>query len=175
MLLWTREKIVKRCPEGHRMELRSRSCSVCMGGARQAEPVRSDLDQTVHLAKASSSANDGSLFVDRLDLPDPLSPSLRATLRCVPPKSGEDIQILEGSTKLGKSPSIDGTSRLVTLRDEYVSRDHAMIRTEPEGLVIEDLGSTNGTYVNDQRAERAVLKAGDRIRLGRTDFLAVLR
>lgn len=49
-----------------------------------------------------------------------------------------------------------------------VSRFHCRLDVTPDGqLEVEDLRSTNGTFVNDRRVERAVLAAGDRLRLGR--------
>lgn len=47
-----------------------------------------------------------------------------------------------------------------------VSNYHAEILVEPEGLVLHDLGSTNGTYVNEERVRRRKLGHGDRIRIG---------
>ncbi len=60
---------------------------------------------------------------------------------------------------------------LVKLDDHEVSRRHAEIRRGDKGLVLGDLGSSNGTFVNDVRVERAELAAGDRIRIGRTVLL----
>lgn len=57
----------------------------------------------------------------------------------------------------------------VELNDPDVSRRHAVIRQVDDGLAIEDLGSTNGTFVNDRRISGIVLVAeGDRIRFGNT-------
>ena len=57
----------------------------------------------------------------------------------------------------------------VELNDPDVSRLHAVVRRMDEGLAIEDLGSTNGTYVNDLRISGiAELSIGDRIRFGNT-------
>ena len=57
----------------------------------------------------------------------------------------------------------------VDLNDPDVSRRHAVVRRVDEGLAIEDLGSMNGTYVNDRRIEGIVEVAeGDRIRFGNT-------
>ncbi len=56
----------------------------------------------------------------------------------------------------------------VNLMDPEVSRRHAAIRDQG-GLAIEDLGSTNGTFVNDQRISVVtVLREGDVVRLGNT-------
>ncbi len=57
----------------------------------------------------------------------------------------------------------------VDLHDPDVSRRHAVVRRVDEGLAIEDLGSLNGTFVNDRRIEGiAEIGVGDRIRFGNT-------
>jgi pSer/pThr/pTyr-binding forkhead associated (FHA) protein len=55
-----------------------------------------------------------------------------------------------------------------------VSRVHCRFTTDHAGeLVVEDLDSTNGTFVNDQRIQRAVLASGDRLRVGRCELSIV--
>jgi predicted component of type VI protein secretion system len=57
----------------------------------------------------------------------------------------------------------------ITLIDPDVSRRHAAIQIMAGELSIEDLGSTNGTFVNgDQITERRTLRAGDEVRIGST-------
>src|SRR4051795_8579031 len=57
----------------------------------------------------------------------------------------------------------------VNLMDPEVSRRHAAIRDQGGSLAIEDLGSTNGTFVNDKRISAVtVLSDGDVVRLGNT-------
>jgi predicted component of type VI protein secretion system len=57
----------------------------------------------------------------------------------------------------------------IVLADPEVSRRHAAIRAHGDGVAIEDLGSTNGTYVNDQRVQGTQpLSDGDTVRLGNT-------
>jgi len=57
----------------------------------------------------------------------------------------------------------------VNLIDPEVSRRHATIRADGGSFAIEDLGSTNGTFVNDERISGArVLAHGDTVRLGST-------
>lgn len=53
-----------------------------------------------------------------------------------------------------------------------VSRVHCRLTTDARGeLTVEDLDSTNGTFVNDQRVSgRAALSAGDRLRVGRVEL-----
>ncbi|MEA2272467.1 MAG: adenosylhomocysteinase [Solirubrobacteraceae bacterium] len=59
----------------------------------------------------------------------------------------------------------------VVLPDEETSRRHAVIRPENGQAVIEDLGSTNGTFVNGTRIEGATqLSGGETIKLGETTF-----
>lgn len=57
----------------------------------------------------------------------------------------------------------------IELPDPDVSRRHAVIRQVDEGIAIEDLGSTNGTFVNGERISGiAELKVGDTLRFGNT-------
>jgi transcriptional regulator with PAS, ATPase and Fis domain len=66
-----------------------------------------------------------------------------------------------------------GVDRLtMTLRSQYLSGRHARLLRSPEGWVIEDLGSRNGTRVNGRLVTRAVLGAGDVIDVGRV-FLSL--
>jgi pSer/pThr/pTyr-binding forkhead associated (FHA) protein len=58
----------------------------------------------------------------------------------------------------------------VQLRSRRVSNYHAEILSEVDGLFVRDLGSTNGTYVNDELVRRNRLKSGDRIRIGGFDI-----
>lgn len=52
-----------------------------------------------------------------------------------------------------------------------ISRRHARLRYRTESVVLEDLGSTNGTYVNDTRIEDpTVLRSGDRFQVGGVHF-----
>lgn len=60
------------------------------------------------------------------------------------------------------------------LADPEVSRRHASMRPEGRGVVVTDLGSTNGTYVNQVSVREALLVGGETIRVGRT-VLAVSR
>ena len=57
----------------------------------------------------------------------------------------------------------------LTLPDDQVSRRHATVRKTAQGLEIEDLGSTNGTWVNGRHLTAPTqLAAGDEIRVGAT-------
>lgn len=62
---------------------------------------------------------------------------------------------------IGRSNELD-----VVLVEDMVSRKHARISWQSDALVIEDLGSTNGTFVNGEKVKRAKLKEGDRVLIG---------
>ena len=51
-----------------------------------------------------------------------------------------------------------------------VSRLHCRLTAGPEKLEVEDLSSTNGTFVNDKRVDRALIANGDRLRVGRIEL-----
>ena len=64
---------------------------------------------------------------------------------------------------IGRSPSSD-----IFLDDVTVSRDHALILRQGEGLRLRDLGSLNGTYVNRRRIEsEEPLEDGDEVQVGK--------
>jgi len=65
-----------------------------------------------------------------------------------------------------------GSDCQLTLADGEASRRHAMLRPQSDGsVVLEDLGSTNGTYVNGQRITGPVtLRGGERVRIGDTEL-----
>ena len=78
------------------------------------------------------------------------------------PMHGREVAVLSGTT-LGRDDCD------VVLSDPEVSRRHAVVAEGPDGFTIEDLGSTNGTWVNGERIERRErLRAGDELRFGNT-------
>ena len=66
---------------------------------------------------------------------------------------------------LGRSSKCD-----VQVDQEAVSRNHAKIITTGKTIILRDLGSTNGTYVNDELIDEYVLRDGDLMKVGRTIF-----
>lgn len=71
---------------------------------------------------------------------------------------------LEGPTTIGRAPECE-----LRLEDTYVSQQHARIFDRDANWYVEDLGSTNGTFVNEQKlVAPAMLTPGDTIRVGTT-------
>jgi pSer/pThr/pTyr-binding forkhead associated (FHA) protein len=68
---------------------------------------------------------------------------------------------IKGRTVLGRGKIAD-----ILLLDPSISREHSIVHAEGEAFFIEDNGSANGTYVNDQRISKVELMEGDLIRLG---------
>ena len=59
----------------------------------------------------------------------------------------------------------------IVLDDDYTSTNHARIAPRERGWVVEDLGSTNGTWVDRKRITSAtLLQPGQRIRIGKTEL-----
>lgn len=81
-------------------------------------------------------------------------------------RRGSDFRISTDSLYIGRDGSCD-----VALDDETASRKHAMIRHSPEGFVIVDLGSANGTFRNRRKVQHDALKDGDVLRIGETLLL----
>ncbi|MGQ9857465.1 MAG: HD domain-containing phosphohydrolase [Thermodesulfobacteriota bacterium] len=70
--------------------------------------------------------------------------------------------LIYSSFRIGRHPDND-----LQLTDQNISRFHAIIEPKERGLLLTDLGSRNGTFVNDRRVARIWLKPGDQIRVGK--------
>ncbi|HBL32016.1 MAG TPA: FHA domain-containing protein, partial [Acidobacteria bacterium] len=71
----------------------------------------------------------------------------------------------------------DAENSLVIADDAHLSGRHACLTFREGSLVIEDRGSTNGTFVQDERLPVATprpLGPGDRLRVGRTELVVLL-
>jgi adenylate cyclase len=71
------------------------------------------------------------------------------------------VPLLKNSIGIGRSKDND-----IVLPDQTVSRNHARITETEEGHLLTDLGSFNGTTVNEESIQTALLKHNDRIKLG---------
>jgi len=100
--------------------------------------------------------------------PAPTSPAPRAggrsyVLRFISGKyqGGEFPVAPDKQILIGRSSDLD-----MVLVEDMVSRKHARIAMQADQIWIEDLGSTNGTFVNGEKIKRARLKEGDRVLIG---------
>ena len=74
----------------------------------------------------------------------------------------EERQLLQGTVVIGRSSDCD-----LVIEDSAISREHARVEVDGASVVIHDLSSRNGTWVNGERAESAELNSGDEVALGR--------
>jgi predicted component of type VI protein secretion system len=80
---------------------------------------------------------------------------------------GLDFQLNSSQVMIGRG----GQNDIALPEDEYVSARHARFEPRQDGVWIQDLGSTNGTYLNGVRLERPRrLSPGDVVRVGDTDL-----
>ena len=91
------------------------------------------------------------------------------TLQSVePPEVGLTFRLLPGTLKtLGRAPRAD-----FVVDAALVSRVHCRFTlNDINELELEDLGSTNGTFVNGKKVSRATLSDGDKLTIGRVQFV----
>jgi hypothetical protein len=79
---------------------------------------------------------------------------------------GRVYTLFRDSVLIGRADDAD-----VQIVDPSVSARHARIVNGPQGFEIEDLGSTNGTFVGNQRVARATLRGGDRAMVGAVELM----
>ena len=80
------------------------------------------------------------------------------------------VHVLGRRTRIGRGPDNE-----LVLDTKHISRYHAVLLAGPVHTTIEDLNSTNGVFVNGKRVSRQVLKDGDRVTVGRTQFRYTVR
>lgn len=78
---------------------------------------------------------------------------------------GKKYNLAQDETMIGRSSKVD-----IQIDEESISRNHATIANENDNIIIRDLRSTNGTYVNDQSIDEFSLRDGDQVKIGRTIF-----
>jgi len=81
------------------------------------------------------------------------------------PEVGRRFMIDRGALTIGRSSACD-----IHLGMESVSRTHAKIVVRDKQVYIRDLGSTNGTYVNERGVDECRMRDGDRVQVGRIAF-----
>ncbi|MHB8681108.1 MAG: FHA domain-containing protein [Acidimicrobiales bacterium] len=141
---------------GHRNPSGANFCSSCgavlSGGS-------SDTTVTFHPVDAQGEAGDEELSVT---IPDrPSGAGLLIVKRG--PNAGARFVLDSPVTRAGRHPESD-----IFLDDVTVSRRHAEFTHKAEARdAVRDVGSLNGTYVNRERIEEAVLNSGDEVQIGK--------
>ena len=106
------------------------------------------------------------LYVGADQVASAAGPSDYGRLVGITPAPGQSYPIREPVSLIGR-----GKDTAVTVIDHSVSRIHAKLTVTQNGdFVLQDLRSSNGTFVNDRRIEQNVLRHGDRVRFGSTEF-----
>ncbi|MBA2381080.1 MAG: FHA domain-containing protein [Chloroflexi bacterium] len=90
-------------------------------------------------------------------------PAMR--IRWLEPGGAGPERDIRGDVTIGRGAGCD-----IVIDDPAISRSHARLRASPSGLVIEDLGSRNGTLVNGESVARCDLRPGDAVVLGSHSF-----
>ncbi len=78
---------------------------------------------------------------------------------------GKKYNLNASSMVIGRSSKCD-----IQIDQESISRNHSKIVNTGKSILVRDLGSTNGTYVNDEPVDEYVLRDGDLLKIGRTIF-----
>ncbi len=116
------------------------------GGYRQAPPRFGALPDAPHLAALHQNAS--AVY----EVPGEL-------------RHRETIS-LKGVQTIGRTPDND-----IVVSDVLASRHHARMTSTPQGMLLEDLGSVNGTFVNGQRVMAHRLSESDVVTIGNSDFV----
>ena len=103
-----------------------------------------------------------------------------AGLRPARPRSGELVVLASPALRQNERHELDSTpltvgrssdNDIALEADEFASSRHARLQPQRDGVWLEDVGSTNGTFVNGVKLTRPrLLEPGDVVRIGETDF-----
>ncbi|MEM8746363.1 MAG: FHA domain-containing protein [Actinomycetota bacterium] len=141
---------------GHRNPPASAFCSSC--GA----PLDRLDDRTINLTRVDplqdAPGPDDDLVVPLGELPQEVGVLIvRAGAQ-----AGDRFELDRDTIRLGRHPDSE-----ISLDDITVSRRHVDIERTPEGYVATDAGSLNGTYVNQERIDKVLLRHGDELQVGK--------
>ena len=77
-------------------------------------------------------------------------------------KAGSRYRLADTYTTIGRHPESD-----IFLDDVTVSRRHAEVHRDGDAILLNDVGSLNGTYLNRTRIESGALRSGDEVQIGK--------
>ena len=117
----------------------------------------------LNVSDASRQTRDSKTMLRADAAPDSAS---TPALVCLTSDGPRRFALAKGTVTIGRSSACD-----IQILTHFVSREHARLTTSPRGVVvIEDLGSTNGVFVNSVRVERQELHHGDVVTVGESQF-----
>ena len=141
---------------GHRNPPSSTFCSSC------GSPLDSLDDRTITLSTVDP-LQDAPGNLDDLVVPvGELPIEVGVLIVRAGAQAGSRFPLDQPLTRLGRHPDSE-----ISLDDITVSRRHAQIERTPDGHVVSDAGSLNGTYVNQERIDRMLLRHGDELQIGK--------
>ena len=141
---------------GHRNPPDSSFCSSC------GSPLDVQGDRTITLAPVDS-LQDAPGAEDDVVVPMSELPTDTAVLIVRSgPQAGDRFALGDGTIRLGRHPDSE-----IMLDDITVSRRHASITRTADGSFLKDAGSLNGTYLNQERIDQALLHHGDELQVGK--------
>ncbi len=150
---------------------------VSRGPMKDAEPVRLAFDEPIRLGRHHTIVRIADAVVrPRRATPctEPMSFALRSPqglVLVVGRGTGARRVRLDGwPVQVGSGPDND-----LVLSDRAVSKRHCRIELTEDGVLVQDLGSRNGTWVDGMRVVNARIGAGNSVRIGRTDLHVVAR
>ena len=107
-----------------------------------------------------------SKMSDRLRRADPAAESTNVpTLVCLTGDAPKQLALTKKTITIGRGNHCD-----IQIVTHFVSREHARITTDRGTVILEDLASTNGVFVNSTRIDRHELHHGDLLTIGETQF-----
>ena len=140
----------------------------------------SELTSTLHLGLRSvvDASPQSALNALLSSLADADKSAIEAVLNGAPDKAmvvvhrgankGSRYLISEERTSIGRSPESE-----IVLDDVTVSRSHAVIERNGSTFALNDLGSLNGTYINNRSLKTSSLTSGDEIQIGKFHLIFV--
>jgi Inner membrane component of T3SS, cytoplasmic domain/zinc-ribbon domain len=147
-----------RC--GHANQPEARFCSSC--GA-SLDPASDESTLTLLAVEAAGTEDELAGYLEGLP------PGVGLLVVRHGPNAGSSFRLESEHTNVGRHPDSE-----IFLDDITVSRRHVALDRTPTGYRLRDVGSLNGTYVNHERTDEAVLRHGDELQIGRYRLSFVL-
>jgi FHA domain-containing protein len=125
----------------------------------QIQQLQSDLDKRMSASRDSAAQTGGEVALE-----GPARVLIRTD------GNTDFVHVLGRRTRIGR-----GSDNDLVLDTKHISRYHAVFLAGPVHTSVEDLKSTNGVFVNGKRVSRHILKDGDKVTVGRTQFRYCVR